>query len=66
MGSFRDYKIYQYNENHENQIKLKCKSQIELKSFHLPGSLVSANDQLDKGPVMLRTATHTSFKELPR
>lgn len=31
---------------------------------NLPGRTLSANDQLDKGPVMLRTATQTSSKEL--
>ena len=31
---------------------------------YLPGSMFSANDQLDNGPVMLSTATQTSSKEL--
>jgi hypothetical protein len=30
----------------------------------IPGSSLSANDQLDNGPVMLRTATQISSKEL--
>lgn len=34
------------------------------KRFCKPGTLLSANDQLDKGPVMLRTATQTSSNEL--
>lgn len=32
--------------------------------YMIPGSLSSANDQLDKGPVMFRTATQTSSNEL--
>ena len=52
--------------NHENQTKLQCRSEIERKTFYIPGSLLSANDQLDKGPVMLRTATQTSSKEMHR
>ena len=34
------------------------------RSLNLPGSLLSANDQFDKGPVTLRTVTQTSSKEL--
>lgn len=30
----------------------------------LPGSILLENDQLVNGPVTLRTATHTSFREL--
>lgn len=30
----------------------------------IPGRILSANDQLDKGPVILRTVTQTSSNEL--
>lgn len=36
----------------------------EERFWNLPGSLLSANDQFDKGPVMFRTVTQTSSKEL--
>lgn len=42
---------------------VSTQSQSETKRF-TPGSTLSASDQLDKGPVMLRTATQTSFKSL--
>ena len=37
---------------------------ISIKTFYVPGSTSSANDQPDNGPVILRTATQTSFRDL--
>lgn len=37
---------------------------LDERSSKSPGTILFANDQFDRGPVMLRTDTHTSFEEL--
>ena len=37
---------------------------MELEKIFIPGRILSANDQPDKGPVILRTVTQTSSNEL--
>jgi len=37
---------------------------VELERIFIPGRILSANDQPDKGPVILRTVTQISSNEL--
>lgn len=59
LGCCSNYIRATINVRKENEHKMQYKV-----SQNWPGSLLSANDQFDKGPVMLRTVTQTSSTEL--
>lgn len=57
--------VYQFLRVREFREKIKSSTfKCNHKDFFVPGSTLSANDQPDNGPVILRTVTQTSSKEL--